>query len=96
MSDKLFRREVIGAALATGALLKNSCAQTAPPANPPKEVPSAIAPGSVIGKDVTFKSGDAEIKAYFAQPAKHLTSSVQKLPVNTEFLLPKCKSNFMN
>jgi carboxymethylenebutenolidase len=76
MSDKISRREVIGATALTGAALltKNAGAQ-APQNNPtppatPTLPPGRAEAGATIGKDVTFGSGDAQIKAYFAQPAK--------------------------
>jgi carboxymethylenebutenolidase len=73
--SKLSRREVLGAAagLTGAAMLKPAAAQNQPaspaaPAAPPKEVPGQVAPGTVTGKDVTFKSGDTAINAYWAQP----------------------------
>lgn len=74
---KISRREVLGgaAALAGGAMIKNAEAQNPPAGSPstppaaPSVPPGTAAPDSVIGKDVTFQSGDTTLKAYFAQPA---------------------------
>lgn len=80
MDDKISRREAarktIGAAAAIGtaSMIKNVAAQTTPansPSAPPKEPPpGAIAPNSVKGSDITFKSGETDLKAYFAAPAQ--------------------------
>ena len=71
--SKISRREILGgaAALGTAAMMKSAEAQNppaAPPATAPTLPPGTAAPGSVVGKEITFQSGDTTLKAYFAQP----------------------------
>lgn len=78
--NKMSRREVIGvaavgaAAIGAGGLIKGAVAQnqgTAPATPPAKEPPPGTPePGTVTSKDVTFKSGEASLKAYWAQPTQ--------------------------